>query len=142
MPAMRVPAAAMALLLLAACTRPNPYLGVCGNGLHEPESDEECDEGEANDPEGACTLECKLPACGDGVIQEGEACDLGEMNGEGAICTPECQIARCGDGYIQEGAEVCDNGDVLNKPAYDGTGGCSTSCVRLPACGDGIVGAP
>ncbi|MEZ4447879.1 MAG: DUF4215 domain-containing protein [Nannocystaceae bacterium] len=139
---MRVSATAMSLLLLGSCTRPNPYLGICGNGLHEPDNDEECDDGADNDPEGACTPECKLPACGDGNIQDGEACDLGEMNGAAAICTSECQVARCGDGYVQEGAEICDNGDALNKDAYDGDGGCSTACMRLPVCGDGMIQAP
>ena len=33
------------LLCLRSCTRPNPYLGICGNGVHEPHNDGECGEG-------------------------------------------------------------------------------------------------
>ncbi|MEZ4449881.1 MAG: DUF4215 domain-containing protein [Nannocystaceae bacterium] len=140
---MRVPATAMALALLTgSCTVPNPYLGVCGNGVAEPDFDEECDAGEGNAPEGPCTPECKLPSCGDGVIQGAEECDLGDKNSESGLCTTACKEARCGDDYVLSGVEQCDDGDDGNKAFYDGIGGCSTNCTPYPYCGDGLIGAP
>ncbi|MDC0674191.1 fibrinogen-like YCDxxxxGGGW domain-containing protein [Nannocystis radixulma] len=46
---------------------------ICGDGIVE--APEECDEGPANDDEGACTTFCLHAACGDGFVQSGEGCD-------------------------------------------------------------------
>ncbi|MEZ4449884.1 MAG: DUF4215 domain-containing protein [Nannocystaceae bacterium] len=138
---MRVLATAPVLALLA-CSGPDPAPGVCGNGVAEPDFDEECDAGEGNAPEGPCTPKCKLPACGDGVIQGAEECDLGDKNSESGLCTTACKEARCGDDYVLSGVEQCDDGDDGNKAFYDGIGGCSTNCTPYPYCGDGLIGAP
>ncbi|HRI09918.1 MAG TPA: DUF4215 domain-containing protein [Nannocystaceae bacterium] len=129
------------LAALAACTEPNPYLGVCGNGVVEPDHGEACDDGEANADDAACTLACQLPHCGDALLQPGEACDLGDQNTPDSVCTPNCQVARCGDGFHQEGVEECDEG-AFNKAVHDGKGGCSTECRVLPRCGNSLIEPP
>lgn len=54
---------------------PPPF---CGDGNVDPS--EECDAGPANSDTGACTLACKLPVCGDGLVQDGvEGCDDGNV---------------------------------------------------------------
>lgn len=91
----------------------------CGDGEVDP--GEECDEGEDNENEGACTEGCRLPRCGDGFVQPeiGEVCDKGEgvnvpetdpqeipYEGCGA-CVQEGHW--CGDGTV-EADEECDPG--------------------------------
>ncbi|MEZ4383517.1 MAG: DUF4215 domain-containing protein [Nannocystaceae bacterium] len=125
------------LLALNACTEPNPFLLVCGNGVMEPEVGEECDDGAGNS-EGMCSMDCRQLGCGDGILQASEECDLGEKNADDGACTAACKLATCGDGLIQIGDEDCDDGDA-NKPVPDGKGGCSTSCEALSTCGDGLV---
>ena len=141
MPLMRVSVPTMALLLLSlgSCTEPNPYLGVCGNGVHEPDSDEECDDGAGNGDAAACSMTCRIATCGDGIAQPdlGEDCDLGDQNSNNGSCTLDCQFALCGDGYVQPG-EACDEGNANRWPA-DGQPGCSIYCAPLPYCGDGDV---
>ena len=134
-PPMRALLFMLPLAALAACTEPNPYLGVCGNGVVEPDHGEACDDGEANADDAPCTLACQRPRCGDALLQPGEACDLGDQNAPDSVCTPACQVARCGDGFHQEGVEECDEG-AFNKAVHDGKGGCSTECRVLPRCGN------
>jgi cysteine-rich repeat protein len=125
-------------LLTLSCTEPNPYLAVCGNGIHEPQNGEACDDGPANSEDGACTDHCQIAVCGDGLVFAGaEECDLGESNADDAECTQSCQIRSCGDGVIQLG-EACDDGPA-NRSVADGVAGCSSECQPLPYCGDGIV---
>ena len=139
MPLMRVSVPTMALLLLSlgSCTEPNPYLGVCGNGVHEPDFDEECDDGAGNGDAKACSMTCRIATCGDGVVQPdlGEDCDLGDQNSNNGSCTLDCQFAQCGDGLLQPG-EACDDANANRWPA-DGEPGCSIYCAPLPYCGDG-----
>jgi hypothetical protein len=63
----------------------------CGNG--ELEGFEECDDGMDNGDTQACTSECRINVCGDGLLFANvEECDDGEMNGvrvDGAI--PSCE---------------------------------------------------
>ncbi len=131
------------MLLLTAtaapsCTEPNPYINICGNGVVEATNDEECDDGEANGQAEACTPECRLAVCGDGLVRQGvEECDLGNQNDDYRLCTSACRFARCGDGFQQPG-EACDDGP-MNRWPPDGEPGCSYLCEKLPACGDGIV---
>ena len=136
---MRVYTLPMALLLLSlsSCTEPNPYLGVCGNGVHEPDFDEECDDGAGNGDAKACSMTCRIATCGDGVVQPslGEECDLGDQNSNNGSCTLDCQFAQCGDGLLQPG-EACDDANANRWPA-DGEPGCSIYCAPLPYCGDG-----
>ena len=100
MPRMRVFVTLMTLLSLSSCTEPNPFLGICGNGVPEPDVGEECDDGEGNDDAGACSMTCRIATCGDGVVQPalGEACDFGDQNSNNGPCTLECELPLCGDG--------------------------------------------
>ena len=84
----------------------------CGDAKLDP--GEECDQGFGeNDDQAACTLECKLATCGDGLIWAGkEACDHGPDNNNELYggCTTMCQLgAHCNDGIVQ-GPEQCDLG--------------------------------
>ena len=56
---------------------------------------EECDDGnEVNDD--ACSNNCTVPVCGNGVIEFGEQCDDGNTIATDS-CTDTCQDAICGD---------------------------------------------
>ncbi|MEZ4448055.1 MAG: DUF4215 domain-containing protein [Nannocystaceae bacterium] len=136
---MRSPLAALALLAPAlACTVPNPYLNRCGNGVFEPLNGEECDDGEENGDAAACTAECRVALCGDGLVQAGvEECDKGDQNNDQGSCTTLCKPPACGDG-IRQYTEECDDGP-LNRWPDDGKGGCSIQCSFLSACGDGVT---
>ncbi len=70
----------------------------CGNGLLN--DDEECDEGEANADDGACTRACKLAVCGDGLVGPGEGCDGGSTD----ECTADCRAYAFADD-MQGGTE-------------------------------------
>jgi len=120
-----------------ACTEPNPYLNICGNGIVEPDVGEVCDDGQDNG-EGSCSDECTLNGCGDALVQAPEECDLGESNADDGACTTVCKQAVCGDGLVHEGVEECDAGP-MNRPEPDGKGGCSSKCELLAECGDGVV---
>jgi cysteine-rich repeat protein len=52
-----------------ATATPTPPIN-CGNGIFEPALDEECDNGSANSNvnPNTCRLNCKIPICGDGVV--------------------------------------------------------------------------
>jgi len=134
---MRVSVPIMTLLLLSSCTEPNPYLGICGNGVIEPDFDEECDDGAGNGDASACSMTCRIASCGDGLVQPDEDCDRGDDNSNFSECTDSCSFAACGDGFVQPG-EQCDDGEDNRWPA-DGEAGCSTFCGLLPYCGDGDV---
>lgn len=77
------------------------------------------------------------PACGNGLVEDGEACDLGFANGPAGPCRADCQAPRCGDGVPDEG-ERCDDGNLDDHDA------CRPDCerpllaswVRAPAGGD------
>jgi len=109
-------------------------VGICGDGNLDPEED--CDDGDENNAEGPCTMECTL-TCGDGELQTGEECDLGSMNNNTGTCTKECRNARCGDEFIQPG-ETCDDGDEKNS---DDPGACSpvTCTPNILTCGNGVL---
>ncbi|MCA9689028.1 MAG: hypothetical protein KC636_05420 [Myxococcales bacterium] len=134
---------------------------LCGNGVVDAESGEACDDGDANDDEGACTTRCQLPACGDGVVNaEGEECDDGGLS---PLCTESCKFSICGDGVHNPlDDEACDDGgesatcnvdctevvcgdEVINAAAgeeCDSDEGESESCdadCTLPSCGDGYA---
>ena len=75
------------------------------------------------------------PACGNGVLDDGEECDDGNLSNEDA-CLNTCMMARCGDGFVREDVEACDDGNTR-----DGDG-CSSQCVvedQGPVCGNGQV---
>ncbi len=132
---------------------PDPF---CGDG--NVDDGEECDEGEANDNTGTCTVACLLPACGDGFIQGDEACDDGN-DANDDTCLATCVEASCGDGFVGPG-EACDDpddplctdtcalascGDGATQPGEDCDDGndddtdtCLSTCVAA-SCGDGFV---
>lgn len=74
------------------------------------------------------------PACGDGLLEDGEACEDGNREDTDG-CRADCTPARCGDGVVFEGAEVCDDGNAISGD------GCEPSCAR-PRCGDGLTQGP
>ncbi|MFH1047741.1 MAG: Ig-like domain-containing protein [Patescibacteria group bacterium] len=122
--------------------------GFCGNGVLEPEKDEQCDAGSANGtvcdpPLGGGTCEycasgCQIATnlCGNGIVDtDSEQCDLGAFNGQDCSVeiTPENPTGRCdycsryckaeshacGDGFINRGEE-CDNGSSKRNPKRNG----------------------
>ncbi|PCC67940.1 Myxococcus cysteine-rich repeat-containing protein [Nannocystis exedens] len=112
----------------------------CGNEIIE--AGEECDDGEANADDGACSTDCKRSSCGDGRVEAGvEECDDGNDE-DGDACTNACKMATCGDGSLWVGMELCDMGD-LN--VSDGESPCNAVCQTVdcgllgtcPQCGNG-----
>jgi cysteine-rich repeat protein len=92
---------------------------------------EECDDGEENSfALDACRPFCRLPRCGDRVVDHGEECDDGNED-ESDGCTNACRSAVCGDAIVDD-SEVCDDGND------DEADGCTSTCAR-PVCGDGHV---
>lgn len=142
---MRALLAPIISVVLAACSSGNVASPRCGNGILE--AGEACDDGPDNaaDVPNACRLDCRLPTCGDGVVDDafGEVCDDGNSDlGDGCPSGPTgtCTPARCGDGVIwaaSEGGEECDDGEENSDTQADA---CRTDC-RLPSCGDGVEDA-
>ncbi len=95
----------------SSTTEPAPSSS-CGDAILDP--GEECDLGAAlNSDQGACTVTCKLPKCGDKLIWVGkESCDNGSDNNDSVYggCSTQCTYGpRCGDSELQ-GPEECDLG--------------------------------
>jgi cysteine-rich repeat protein len=67
---------------------------LCGDG--EINQGEQCDDGDANTDDGACTSECRIAVCGDGLVYgEAEECDDGDNNvgnDESGGCSEECVL--------------------------------------------------
>jgi len=107
----------------------------CGDGHLNTQTGEVCDNGTANSNStaNACRLNCVLPSCGDGVVDNGEQCDNG-TRGNGinpGQCRANCRLPYCGDGIIDPNEE-CD------LAADNGPGStCTSTCKSL--CGDGVV---
>src|SRR5262249_35546604 len=84
-----------------------------------------------------CRPDCRLPRCGDGIVDAGEGCDDGNRTACDG-CSPWCQPEPglvCGDGVASfECGEECDDGPA-NGSAPDG---CRANCQHA-RCGDGIV---
>ncbi len=98
----------------------------CGDG--EVQADEQCDEGDANADDGACTTQCQKATCGDGLLQAGvELCDDGVNNGEYGSCKADCTdlAAHCGD-QILDVVEGCDDDDPAS--------GCLPDCTVAQSC--------
>jgi len=75
----------------ASCALEEGNTSYCGDGVLQAASGEECDDGVANGPNGACLADCSLNTCGDGNVGPGEACDDGEDNAvAGGACAPDC----------------------------------------------------
>lgn len=76
----------------------------CGDGFVDDWAGETCDQGQLNSDSSpdACRESCRLPFCGDGVVDSGEECDDGNSNGS-SNCNPSCiltGIVDNGDGTI------------------------------------------
>lgn len=101
------------------------YPVTCGDG--EKDRGEQCDNGDRNGNEGACTSSCRNAVCGDGEVRIGrEECDEGTDNSPQGACLSNCREATCGDGLVWAGHEECDEG-----PNNSDDGACSTECVAL-----------
>ena len=106
----------------------------CGDGITDADEGEECDDGPHNADYAPCTSECKLAACGDGLLRLGvEECDNGPQNADNAPCTSQCTLDRCGDGVTNPDTEECDLGDE-NADDAD----CTSACTSF-RCGDGLT---
>ena len=106
--------------------------GYCGDGIVQ--DGEACDLGPANSKTGACTPECVLAACGDGLVHAGvETCDDADNNADDGPCTSAFQLAACGDGLVHIGVEECDDGEQNADSAA-----CTSACL-INVCGDGLV---
>jgi hypothetical protein len=96
----------------------------CGDGILDP--GEQCDLGDANADDAACTTRCTRAVCGDGLVEAGvEQCDLGTGNGDAyGGCLPTCTFGpRCGDMVLQPDHEECDHGP-------EGGVACDAACHR------------
>jgi cysteine-rich repeat protein len=128
----------------------------CGNG--QLDDGEACDDGEANSdtlPD-RCRRDCRLPSCGDGVVDPKihETCDCGEGSGllpdgcsgpnsdePGTGCSTRCRVPVCGDGAV-EGDETCEALDLQGETceSLDFAGGsleCFNCQLWLVGCVDG-----
>jgi cysteine-rich repeat protein len=100
----------------------------CGNGIVD--SSEECDDGNDHAYD-ACTNNCNLPRCGDGIrwmdnfATYFEQCDDGN-NDDGDGCSSQCMLETCGDSQVDFG-EDCD----------DGPGGVCPDTCRNSECAGG-----
>ncbi len=104
----------------------------CGDGIVQ--DDEQCDEGQANSDNAACTSACVSNICGDGhLLEDVEECDEAEDNADNSTCTSACTVNVCGDGYLQDGVEECDEAEANSDNA-----GCTDSCTKN-ICGDGFL---
>ena len=101
---------------------------LCGDG--NKDADEECDNGDSNADDAACTLSCHAAKCGDNHIQAGvEACDDGTNDGAYNGCMPGCATLApaCGDLNVDAMyGEACDD----DSPDM----GCLRSCQRAESC--------
>jgi cysteine-rich repeat protein len=83
----------------------------CGDGVHD--AGEECDDGEGNRPDAACTPECTKNVCGDGfTLADVEECDDANLD-DADGCEADCSLPACGNGIIDPG-EVCYDEPVVH----------------------------
>jgi len=101
----------------------NCTISVCGDGIVNPSAGEQCDSGELGVDTFFCNMSsrpCRIPQCGDGILNLGEQCDDGNGDNTDA-CSNSCQSAVCGDGILNLG-EQCDDGNFVDND------GCSEMC--------------
>jgi cysteine-rich repeat protein len=90
---------------------------------------EECDDGNRNSFD-ECPNSCKLPQCGDELVEGKEQCDDGNQVNDDS-CPNTCRLPTCGNNVVEAG-EQCDDGNTADDDE------CSSSC-RLEKCGDGVL---
>lgn len=135
----------------------------CGDGILLYKM-EECDDGNLQSGDGCsstCKIEpgwtcdvpgrpCRLPNCGNGLIESPETCDdFNDVGGDGCsaqctvengwVCAPSgltawnCYHARCGDGRVNNLPYVNATGRALQETCDDGNDqpgdGCSDQCT-------------
>lgn len=105
-------------------------VAMCGDGMLD--EGEQCDQGEGNANDGACTLDCEAAVCGDGLVQTGvEECDDAADNGNHyAGCSHSCTYnSTCGDGILDILFEDCDYAEDNGTGEGNGLQGpCSSGC--------------
>jgi hypothetical protein len=98
---------------------------ICGDG--DKSTSEECDDGTANSnsPNAGCRTNCMLPACGDGVVDDGEGCDIVRIDGSDEylndeICCPDCQLPTsvCEPNASARGQAPCDDTPIPSARAH------------------------
>jgi hypothetical protein len=109
----------------------SPAEPFCGDGVVA--GGEECDDGPANGDTAACTLDCKLAVCGDGLVwaEGGEECDDGPGNSDSYNgCSTTCALGpHCGDGILDLNYETCDRGPLNGTgQTTDEFAPCSSMC--------------
>ncbi|HRI69312.1 MAG TPA: hypothetical protein PK156_34010 [Polyangium sp.] len=116
--------------------------GTCGNGMVDTETGEQCDDGDC-DPTDECNNDCRLPYCGDKVIQPPETCDGGEL------CPPGCGVPTssssssssssgnpCDGKLIFAGfSPVGDTKGLIQYGGIDGIDAADASCKAIGAFG-------
>jgi len=102
----------------------------------------ECRGGIICPPDAECTADgtqCRLDACGDGVVDEDERCDDGNVRaGDG--CSADCRSTEsCGNGVVDDSFGT---GDPRNEACDDGNraggDGCSATC-QWERCGNRVL---
>jgi cysteine-rich repeat protein len=111
-----------------------PGDGPCGDGLLDPNANEECDDGNQISCDGCSSL-CQTETaflCGDGEFNPAcdPECDDGNLIDDDG-CDSNCTFTACGNG-IQTSGEECDDGNTGDED------GCSSLCV-VEFCGDGVL---
>jgi len=114
----------------------NCQLEGCGDGILQPQYDEECDDGGTQSGDGcsaACQWEERLPVCGNGVVDpegldrifgspDDEECDFAASDAgicpDGSICDASageiCDLGKC----LQEHSD-CHEGNPSNSDTHD-----------------------
>lgn len=134
--------------------RPETEIADCGQPGACAMADVSCNDAGNSDQEAdACRSNCRLPYCGDGVIDASEECDtsvpgpdrpcaVSDIGGAPSLVLPlNCALAACGDGVVcanalctsgpGRGPEECDDGNDIE------TDGCKNDC-SMNVCGDGV----
>ena len=131
-------------------TTGDPIPPNCGDGVVD--DDEECDEGNGNSDEGACTLACRNATCGDGLVWDGEEfCDDGDDDDTDA-CTSLCAWPACDDGIVSGDetdvdcggdCDPCVSGQQCSGPSDCVDGTCNDGlCAPAASCAELLANFP
>jgi cysteine-rich repeat protein len=113
--------------------------GFCGDGTLDP--GEQCDAGVANRnvANAPCREDCRLPRCGDGIVddQRAEECDDGNRS-DADPCLNSCEVATCGDGILCT-ARACVTGPNRGPEQCEFNSACCESACAVRTCDDGLL---